>query len=117
VIPSDSVISRHRKKGSEIHPIAHKQLKETTDSSTLIIIMVDAVLVTTSCIFGILILIASIYFLVYFQHPDDKWVAWLPKLVVVCFEGFIWHLSLFVSNLFKDRRNVVIVLQYFPATT
>jgi LMBR1 domain-containing protein 1 len=45
--------------------------------------MVDAVLVATSSVFAALVVIAAIYFLVYFQHPDDKWVAWLPKLVVV----------------------------------
>ncbi|KAI3653386.1 hypothetical protein MP228_001333 [Amoeboaphelidium protococcarum] len=45
--------------------------------------MVDVVLITTSSIFAALVVIGAIYFLVYFQHPDDKWVAWFPKLVVV----------------------------------
>ncbi len=46
--------------------------------------MVDVVLVVTSVIFGILILIASVYFVVHFQHPDDTNVAWFPKIVTVC---------------------------------
>ena len=46
--------------------------------------MVDVVLVVTSVILAVLVIIASIYFLVYFQHPEDKWVAWFPKFVVVC---------------------------------
>jgi LMBR1 domain-containing protein 1 len=45
--------------------------------------MADAVLVATSSVFAALVIAAAIYFLVYFQHPDDKWVAWLPKFVVV----------------------------------
>ncbi|RKO98166.1 hypothetical protein CXG81DRAFT_20453 [Caulochytrium protostelioides] len=40
-------------------------------------------LIITSAIFALLILIASVYFLVYFQHPEDKWVAWFPKAIVV----------------------------------
>lgn len=45
--------------------------------------MVNVALVVTSVVFAILIIIASIYFLVYFQHPDDRLVAWFPKFVVV----------------------------------
>ncbi|KAJ3218867.1 hypothetical protein HDU67_003822 [Dinochytrium kinnereticum] len=45
--------------------------------------MVDAVLIVTSILFAILVIVAAIYFLVYFQHPDDKWLAWFPKVVVV----------------------------------
>ncbi|EPZ34343.1 hypothetical protein ROZALSC1DRAFT_26474 [Rozella allomycis CSF55] len=40
-------------------------------------------LIVTTAIFAVLVLVGAIYFLVYFQHPEDKWVAWLPKLVVV----------------------------------
>ncbi|TPX33356.1 hypothetical protein SmJEL517_g03727 [Synchytrium microbalum] len=60
------------------------------------------VLVITCVIFAILVIIASIYFLVYFQHPDDKWVAWAPKVLVVvglsvsCFNIFL--LPLDVAN-------------------
>jgi LMBR1 domain-containing protein 1 len=46
--------------------------------------MVDVVLIITSVIFALLVILAAVYFLVYFQHPDDKWVAWFPKVVVVC---------------------------------
>ena len=45
--------------------------------------MVDVALIVTSAIFAVLVLIGSVYFLAYFQHPEDKWVAWLPKFVVV----------------------------------
>jgi len=41
------------------------------------------VLIIISVIFAVLVIIASLYFLVYFQHPEDKWTAWWPKLVVV----------------------------------
>lgn len=43
----------------------------------------DVVLILTTVVFAILVIIASIYFLAYFQHPDDKWIAWFPKVVVV----------------------------------
>ena len=46
--------------------------------------MVDVVLIVTSVIFAILILIASVYFVVYFQHPDDTNVALFPKIITVC---------------------------------
>ncbi|KAI8818355.1 LMBR1-like membrane protein [Fimicolochytrium jonesii] len=63
---------------------------------------VDVVLVLTTVVFAILVIIASIYFLVYFQHPDDKWVAWFPKVIVVlglsiaCYNIFL--LPLDVAN-------------------
>ncbi|KAJ3371138.1 hypothetical protein GGF31_003561 [Allomyces arbusculus] len=64
--------------------------------------MVDVVLILTTVIFALLIIIGSIYFVVYFQHPDDKWVAWFPKIVVVlslsvaCYNIFL--LPLDVAN-------------------
>ncbi|KAI9023288.1 LMBR1-like membrane protein-domain-containing protein [Hyaloraphidium curvatum] len=64
--------------------------------------MADAVLIATTAVFGCLVVAAALYFLVYFQHPDDKWVAWLPKLVVVlgfslaCYNIFL--LPLDVAN-------------------
>ncbi|KAI9183691.1 hypothetical protein H9P43_004609 [Blastocladiella emersonii ATCC 22665] len=64
--------------------------------------MVDIVLLITSIVFGCLVVLGSIYFLVYFQHPDDKWVAWFPKIVVVagfsvsCYNIFL--LPLDVAN-------------------
>jgi hypothetical protein len=45
--------------------------------------MVDVVLIVTSVIFAALILLASVYFVVYFQHPEDKNVAWFPKIITV----------------------------------
>ncbi|KAI8619637.1 LMBR1-like membrane protein-domain-containing protein [Chytriomyces sp. MP71] len=45
--------------------------------------MVDIVLIVLSAIFAIMVLASSVYFLIYYQHPTDKWVAWLPKVVVV----------------------------------
>ncbi|KAJ1566979.1 hypothetical protein HK405_007670, partial [Cladochytrium tenue] len=56
--------------------------------------MVNIVLVLFSVLFAILIVVAAIYFLVYFQHPDDKWIAWLPKGIVVL------GLSLSAYNIF-----------------
>lgn len=45
--------------------------------------MANAVLIVLASVFAVLIVIASVYFLVYFQHPDDRLVAWFPKFMVV----------------------------------
>jgi LMBR1 domain-containing protein 1 len=45
--------------------------------------MVDVTLVVTSVLFAILIIVASIYFVVYFQHPSDENNALFPKIIVV----------------------------------
>jgi LMBR1 domain-containing protein 1 len=45
--------------------------------------MADIALIITSSVFALLVLVGSVYFVVYFQHPDDKWVAWFPKTAVV----------------------------------
>ena len=45
--------------------------------------MVDVVLVVTAVVMTLMILLASVYLLVYFQHEDDKNVAWAPKIAVV----------------------------------
>ncbi|ORX84225.1 hypothetical protein BCR32DRAFT_326025 [Anaeromyces robustus] len=44
---------------------------------------VDLVLIIEAIIFFVLIAISALYFLVYFQHPEDNWVAWAPKIVVM----------------------------------
>ncbi len=48
---------------------------------------IDVVLIIEAIIFFVLIAISAIYFLVYFQHPEDNWVAWAPKIVVVSVEN------------------------------
>jgi LMBR1 domain-containing protein 1 len=60
--------------------------------------MADIALIITSVIFGIMIIVGSLYFLVYFQHPDDKWVAWWPKVVVVrsCYELYKGFIAIFI---------------------
>lgn len=45
--------------------------------------MVDAWLVVVVVILTLAIIAAAIYLVVYFQHPEDKNVAWFPKIVVV----------------------------------
>ncbi|KAL7746655.1 hypothetical protein RI367_008055 [Sorochytrium milnesiophthora] len=63
---------------------------------------VNVVLILTTVIFAVLVIIGGLYFLVYFQHPDDKWVAWFPKFIVVigialaCYNIFL--LPLDVAN-------------------
>ncbi|KAJ3269266.1 hypothetical protein HDV01_001633 [Terramyces sp. JEL0728] len=63
---------------------------------------VNVVLVITAVVFAILVVIASLYFVVYFQHPQDKWVAWFPKAVVVaslsCAAWNLFLLPLDVAN-------------------
>ncbi|KAJ3225716.1 hypothetical protein HK099_006329 [Clydaea vesicula] len=54
----------------------------------------DITLIVVSSIFALLIIVAALYFLIYFQHPDDKWRAWFPKFVVVA------GLSLSAYNIF-----------------
>jgi len=44
---------------------------------------IDVVLIIEGIIFFVLIAISALYFLVYFQHPEDKWVAWAPKIIVL----------------------------------
>jgi LMBR1 domain-containing protein 1 len=55
---------------------------------------VDIVLVITAVVFAILVMLGAFYFVVYYQHPQDKWQAWFPKAVVVL------ALSLSAWNLF-----------------
>lgn len=45
--------------------------------------MVNAWLVVVAVIISLAIVAASIYLLVYFSHPEDKNVAWFPKIVVI----------------------------------
>lgn len=45
--------------------------------------MVNAWLVIVTVIISLAIVAASIYLLVYFSHPEDKNVAWFPKIVVI----------------------------------
>lgn len=40
-------------------------------------------LIVTAVVFALLVMLGAFYFVVYFQHPQDKWVAWFPKGVVV----------------------------------
>ncbi|KAI9201893.1 uncharacterized protein BJ171DRAFT_516841 [Polychytrium aggregatum] len=56
--------------------------------------MADIALILTSVIFALLVLVGAFYFLVYFQHPEDKWTAWFPKVVVIL------GISLSAYNLF-----------------
>ena len=57
--------------------------------------MVAVALIVTTVIFALLVIAAAIYFLVYFQHPDDKWTAWFPKVVVVCIASSV-HLRIMI---------------------
>ena len=43
----------------------------------------DIVLVVVSVVFFVILIVGCVYFLVYFQHPDDRLVAWFPKVVTV----------------------------------
>jgi len=45
--------------------------------------MADWFLILATTISFLLLLVASLYFLVYYQHPDDRNEAWLPKLTVL----------------------------------
>ena len=51
--------------------------------------MANPFLIVVAVILSVAILIGSFYILVYFQHPEDKNVAWGPKIVVVCFPSSI----------------------------
>jgi LMBR1 domain-containing protein 1 len=43
---------------------------------------VDGVVVAVGVIICILLFFGVLVFMVYMQHPEDKMVAWFPKLVV-----------------------------------
>ena len=43
-------------------------------------------ILATTISFGLL-LVAAVYFLVHYQHPDDRNEAWFPKLTVIL--GFV----------------------------
>ena len=45
--------------------------------------MVSPVLIIAAVVLAVLVIVANLYFLVYFQHEDDRNVAILPKIVVV----------------------------------
>jgi hypothetical protein len=45
--------------------------------------MADVVLIVTIVIFSLLVILGAVYFLAYFQHPEDRNTAWFPKIVVV----------------------------------
>mmetsp|Transcript_4613 Transcript_4613/g.6310 ORF Transcript_4613/g.6310 Transcript_4613/m.6310 type:complete len:548 (-) Transcript_4613:238-1881(-) len=49
--------------------------------------MVDVFLIVATVVTFLILLVAGLYLLVYFQHPDDKWDAYAPKLVVIT--GFV----------------------------
>mmetsp|Transcript_15185 Transcript_15185/g.25215 ORF Transcript_15185/g.25215 Transcript_15185/m.25215 type:complete len:600 (-) Transcript_15185:645-2444(-) len=45
--------------------------------------MVDVFLIIVITVAFVMLLVGGIYFLVYYQHPDDRNTAWFPKLVVL----------------------------------
>ena len=45
--------------------------------------MADVFLIVCTVAAFVLLLIASLYIIVYYQHPDDKNEAYLPKFVVI----------------------------------
>lgn len=49
--------------------------------------MADWFLILATCISFGLLLVAGVYFMVYYQHPDDRNEAWFPKLTVIL--GFV----------------------------
>lgn len=49
--------------------------------------MVDVFLVICTLVGLAILLVISVYLLVYYQHPDDHNEAWVPKIVVIL--GFV----------------------------
>ncbi|KYR01427.1 hypothetical protein DLAC_01911 [Tieghemostelium lacteum] len=45
--------------------------------------MVNVFMIIVAIVVAALVVLGSIYLIAYFQHPDDKNVAWLPKIIVV----------------------------------
>lgn len=45
--------------------------------------MADWFLILATSITFLLLLVAAVYFLVYYQHPDDRNDAYFPKLTVI----------------------------------
>eukprot|EP00835_Amoeboradix_gromovi_P002561 NODE_148_length_17471_cov_0.413136.p4 type:complete len:396 gc:universal NODE_148_length_17471_cov_0.413136:11616-12803(+) len=69
----------------------------------------DIGLIVTVPFLCVLIIIASLYFLVYFISPEDKWTAWAPKILFIfclslaCFN--VLMLPLDVANQTMDEDN------------
>jgi len=49
--------------------------------------MADVILIVSMVVAFVILLIVGVYLLVYYQHPDDKNDAYLPKIVVLL--GFV----------------------------
>lgn len=69
--------------------------------------MINPILIITAVAFAGFIIVASIYFLVYFQHPDDKLVAWFPKFIVVIPIKYIIHIK--VTGLSVAAYNIFLL--------
>lgn len=53
-------------------------------------------LIIVTVVVAVLVLFISLYFVVHFQHPEDKNQAWIPKIVVlVGFSVAMWTILLF----------------------
>lgn len=52
--------------------------------------MVNVFLIIIAVVIPALVVLASLYLIAYFQHPDDKNVAYFPKIIVVSF-FFFFH--------------------------
>lgn len=50
--------------------------------------MVDVALIVVPIIIFLLFVALNVYFVIYFQHPEDKNVAWWPKILVI--SGMTW---------------------------
>lgn len=64
--------------------------------------MVDVFLILVITVAFLILVVGGVYFLVYYQHPDDKNTAYFPKIVVLgafCIAGgTVLGLPLDVAN-------------------
>jgi LMBR1 domain-containing protein 1 len=60
--------------------------------------MVDVALIVVPIFIFLCFVALNIYFVIYFQHPEDKNVAWWPKILVVSefFSVFFFFFSFFL---------------------
>ena len=49
----------------------------------MVVTIPNIFLIIVAIIVPILIFICSLVFLIYFSSPDDKFQAWIPKIIVV----------------------------------
>ena len=66
---------------------SHPHLRFSPPAHKVLETMADFFLILSTVVAFFILVVAGVYLLVHYQHPDDKNEAWLPKFVVL--GGFV----------------------------